>query len=82
MPNVKSILHSAKTVNGFEKKGGVMRMSATISGNEKSRQQEYSSAIERIKTIAEHWYETANDEFGFGVINGLRLAIEVLEGKR
>lgn len=57
-------------------------MSATISGNEKSRQQEYSSAIERIKTIAEHWYETANDEFGFGVINGLRLAIEVLEGKR
>ena len=57
-------------------------MSATTSDNAKSRQQECSSAIERIRTMAEHWYETANDEFGFGVINGLRLAIEVLEGKR
>ena len=82
MLNAGSILNSVKTANGLKKKGGAMRMSATISDNEKSRHQEYSSAIERIKTMAEHWYETANDEFGFGVISGLRLAIEVLEGKR
>ena len=65
-----------------ERKGIKTQMSGITSDSAKSRQQECSSAIERIKTMAEHWYETANDEFGFGVINGLRLAIEVLEGKR
>lgn len=32
------------------------------------------------KTI--HFYNNANDEFGFGMIYGLRLALEILEGKR
>lgn len=59
-------------------------MSGTISDSEKSRLQESSSGncTERIKAIAEHFYNTANDEFGFGVIYGLRLALEILEGKR
>lgn len=52
--------------------------------NEKSKPQEYSSAesTERIKTIAEYWFETANDEYGFGVIQGLRIALDILEGKK
>ena len=59
-------------------------MSATISDNEKSKSQGSSSGncTDRIKAIAEHFYNTANDEFGFGVIYGLRLALEILEGKR
>lgn len=59
-------------------------MSATISDNEKSKSQDASNAncTDRIKAIAEHFYNTANDEFGFGVIYGLRLALEILEGKR
>ena len=58
-------------------------MSGTISDNEKSKSQESSSekCTDRIKAIAEHWFNTANDEFGFGVIYGLRLALEILEGK-
>ena len=58
-------------------------MCATISENEKSKPRESSSAesTDRIKAMAEHWFNTANDEFGFGVIYGLRLALEVLEGK-
>ena len=59
-------------------------MSATISDNEKSKLQDASNAEStvRIKETAEHWYQTASDEFGFGVIYGLRLALEILEGKR
>ncbi len=59
-------------------------MSVITSDNEKSKSQESSSAncTDRIKAIAEHWFNTANDEFGFGVIYGLRLALEILEGKR
>lgn len=59
-------------------------MSVITSDSEKSKSQESSSAgsTERIKAIAEHFYNTANDEFGFGVIYGLRLALEILEGKR
>ena len=59
-------------------------MSAITSDSEKSKSQESSSAncTVRIKMIAEHWFNTANDEFGFGVIYGLRLALEILEGKR
>ena len=58
-------------------------MSVITSDNEKSKSQDASSAgsTERIKAIAEHWFNTANDEFGFGVIYGLRLALEILEGK-
>lgn len=56
-------------------------MSGTTSGNEKSKLPDASKeeCARRIMTIAEHWYETANDEFGFGVIHGLRLAIEELK---
>lgn len=59
-------------------------MSVITSDNEKSKLQESSSekCTVRIKAIAEHFYNTANDEFGFGVIYGLRLALEILEGKR
>lgn len=38
-------------------------------------------ALNRIAKIAEYWFENANDEFGFGVIHGLRLAQEALNGK-
>lgn len=59
-------------------------MSGTTSDNEKSKSQDVSNAEStvRIKAIAEHWFNTANDEFGFGVIYGLRLALEILEGKK
>jgi hypothetical protein len=69
-------------VSNEERKGIKTQMSGITSDSEKSKQRESSSAIERIKTMAEHWYETANDEFGFGVINGLRLALDVLEGRK
>lgn len=56
-------------------------MSGTISGSEKSKLPDASEekCAVRIMKIAEHWYETANDEFGFGVIHGLRLALEELK---
>jgi hypothetical protein len=59
-------------------------MSAITSDSVKSKSQESSSGncTDHIKAIAEHWFNTANDEFGFGVIYGLRLALEILEGKR
>lgn len=59
-------------------------MSVITSDNEKPKSQESSSGncTGRIKAIAEHWFETASDEFGFGAIYGLRLALEILEGKR
>ena len=59
-------------------------MSGTTLANEKSKPQESSSAesTERIKTIIDLWHRTANDEFGFGVIYGLRLALDVLGGKK
>lgn len=57
-------------------------MSGTTSDSEKSKQRESSSATERIKTILDLWHRTANDEFGFGVIYGLRLALDVLGGKK
>lgn len=56
-------------------------MSVTTLDNEKSKLPDASKeeCTRRIMTIAEHWYETANDEFGFGVIHGLRLALEELK---
>jgi len=56
-------------------------MSGTTSVNEKSKLPDASKeeCARRIMTIAEHWYETASDEFGFGVIHGLRLALEELK---
>ena len=39
-------------------------------------------ASKRIEKIVEYWCGIANDEFGFGVIHGLRLAMEALNGKK
>lgn len=59
-------------------------MSEIISENEKSEKQEFSrkKSLERIKTTYERWLLNANDAYGFGVIYGLRIAIDVLEGKK
>lgn len=59
-------------------------MSVTTLDNEKSKLPDASKeeCAARIMKIAEHWYETANDEFGFGVIHGLRIALDILEGKK
>ena len=59
-------------------------MSEIISENEKSEKQEFSrkKSLERIKTTYNHWLLNANDAYGFGVIYGLRIAIDVLEGKK
>lgn len=61
-----------------------MHTSAITSVNEKSKLPDASKeeCTKRIMTMAEHWYETANDEFGFGVIHGLRIALDILEGKK
>lgn len=59
-------------------------MSGTTSEKGKSEQQEFSrkKSLERIRTIYNHWLLNANDAYGFGVIYGLRIAIDVLEGKK
>ena len=59
-------------------------MSEIISENEKSEKHEFSrkKSLERIKTTYERWLLNANDAYGFGVIYGLRIAIDVLEGKK
>ena len=59
-------------------------MSEIISENEKSEKKEFSrkKSLERIKTTYERWLLNANDTYGFGVIYGLRIAIDVLEGKK
>ena len=57
-------------------------MSATTSVNENAKSQSSINAIERITKTAEHWFENADDEFGFGVIYGLRLALDILEGRK
>lgn len=59
-------------------------MSEIISENEKSEKQEFSrkKSLERIRTTYERWLLNANDAYGFGVIYGLRIAIDVLEGKK
>ena len=59
-------------------------MSEIISENEKSEKQEFSrkKSLERIKTTYERWLLNADDAYGFGVIYGLRIAIDVLEGKK
>lgn len=59
-------------------------MCETTLDSEKSKLPDASKeeCAKRIMTIAEHWFETANDEFGFGVIYGLRLALDVLGGKK
>ena len=59
-------------------------MSGITSDCVKSKLPDASSTrcTDRLKEIAEHWFETANDEFGFGVIYGLRLAIEIVEGSK
>ena len=56
-------------------------MSVTTLDNETSKLPDASKeeCAARIMKIAEHWYETANDEYGFGVIHGLRLALEELK---
>ena len=56
-------------------------MSGITLDSEKSKLPDASKdeCAARIMKIAEHWYETANDEFGFGVIYGLRLALEELK---
>ncbi len=75
-------MHSVKNVSNEERKGIKTQMSEITSDSVKSKPQESSSATERIKTIIDLWHRTANDEFGFGVIYGLRLALDVLEGKK
>lgn len=59
-------------------------MSGTTSENEKSEQQEFSrkKSLERIKTTYNHWLLNANDAYGFGVIYGLRIALDALEGEK
>ena len=59
-------------------------MSEIISENEKSEQREFSrkKLLERIRTTYERWLLNADDAYGFGVIYGLRIAIDVLEGKK
>lgn len=59
-------------------------MSEIISEKGKSEQQEFSrkKSLERIRTTYERWLLNADDAYGFGVIYGLRIAIDVLEGKK
>lgn len=59
-------------------------MSEITSAKEKSEPQESSNAksLERIRTIYNHWLLNANDAYGFGVIYGLRIALDALEGKK
>ena len=59
-------------------------MSGTTSENGKSEKQEFlrKKSLERIKTTYNHWLLNADDAYGFGVIYGLRIAIDVLEGKK
>lgn len=57
-------------------------MCATTSGKENQKSQSSTNAIERITKTAEHWFENADDEFGFGVIYGLRIALDILEGRK
>ena len=75
-------MHSGPNVSNEERKGIKTQMCATTLDSAKSKPHESSSATERIKTILDQWHRTANDEFGFGVIYGLRLALDVLEGKK
>ena len=80
--NVNATSRLTNTANSAERKGEKTQMSATISGNENAKSQSSTNAIDRIAKTAEHWFETANDEFGFGVIYGLRLALDILEGRK
>lgn len=59
-------------------------MSEIISEKGKSEKQEFSrkKSLERIRTTYERWLLNADDAYGFGVIYGLRIAIDVLEGKK
>lgn len=59
-------------------------MSEIISEKGKSELPESSNArsLERIRTTYERWLLNADDAYGFGVIYGLRIAIDVLEGKK
>lgn len=59
-------------------------MSEIISENEKSEQQEFlrKKSLERIRTTYNHWLLYANDAYGFGVIYGLRIALDALEGEK
>ena len=59
-------------------------MSEIISENEKSEKQGLTrkKSLDRIRTTYERWLLNANDAYGFGVIYGLRIAIDVLEGKK
>ena len=59
-------------------------MSGTTSENGKSEKQEFSrkKSLERIRTTYERWLLNADDAYGFGVIYGHRIAIDVLEGKK
>ena len=59
-------------------------MSEIISEKGKSEKQEFSreKSLERIRTTYERWLLNADDAYGFGVIYGLRITIDVLEGKK
>ena len=59
-------------------------MSEIISEKGKSEKQELSKekSLALIRTTYNHWLLNANDAYGFGVIYGLRIAIDVLEGKK
>lgn len=59
-------------------------MSEIISEKGKTEKQELSrkKSLERIKTTYNHWLLYANDAYGFGVIYGLRIALDALEGEK
>lgn len=59
-------------------------MSGTTSENEKSEKQELSKekSLALIRTTYNHWLLNANDAYGFGVIYGLRIALDALEGEK
>lgn len=64
-------------------------MSGTISENERSKSpessstelQEYTRTIKRLKDVAELWLVHADNEYDFGVVKGLLIAIDALEGR-
>lgn len=64
-------------------------MSEIISANEKLKSQESSSAdsqvltrmIKRLQDISDLWSEHADNEYEFGVLRGLQLALDVLNNR-
>lgn len=64
-------------------------MSETISEKEKSKSHDASSAesqaltrmTKRLRAVMDLWSEHADNEYEFGVIRGLQLALDVLENR-